>query len=214
LKNKFDICKYALLALVLLPLCVSCAKKAPTFSLPQDQRVGVVGFYQPVATVELLAGYLPDVVQPVDAAILARLDDDFERVLRDTTSRDYAGTEESYQCVKTVRESGAPSAFEFWLAVGQCLLVEVGLEPQLHAWQERLGGELGAEQPAAVVMDFFLLDVNNKLLLARSRFDETQKALSANILDIGKWMSRGGKWVSAGDLALEGMARAVRELGL
>ncbi|MDR2825905.1 MAG: hypothetical protein LBV76_03800, partial [Deltaproteobacteria bacterium] len=131
-----------------------------------------------------------------------------------TTSRDYVGIEKSYQCAKKASETKAASAFEFWLDVGKCMNVEVILVPQLQAWQERDGSNLGAEHPAAVVMDFFLLDVQHQVLLARSRFDETQKALTSNILDIGKYINRGGKWVSAEELAKEGMTKAVRELGL
>jgi hypothetical protein len=214
LKNKQSLCLTALFALVLLMSGAACTRSAVSFSLPQEQRVGIAGFYQPASTSELLAGYMPENFRTVDGKILVQLDSDFERILRDSTGREYAGTEKSRQCAKNALEAKNSSAFDFWLRVGQCLDVEAMLVPQLHAWQEREGGELGVMQPATVIMDFFLLDVKNRILLARSRFDETQQALTANLLDIGKYISRGGKWISAEELAIEGMVKAVRELGL
>jgi hypothetical protein len=212
LKNKQSIFTAALFALVLL--MPGCTRQTVSFSLPQDQRVGIAGFYQPASTGELLAGYMPEDIRTVDGKILAQLDIDFESILRGSTGREYVGPEQSYLCAKTLIKAQNSSAFEFWLTVGRCLEVEVMLVPQLHAWQEREGGELGVMQPAKVVMDFFLLDVTNKVLLARSRFDETQQALASNLLDIGKYISRGGKWISADELAREGMVKAVKELGL
>jgi hypothetical protein len=212
--KKSSLSVLALFALILLMSGAACTRKAVSFSLPQEQRIGIAGFYQPASTSELLAGYMPENTQTVDGKILAQLDGDFERILRDSTGREYAGAEKSYQCVKSSPASNNSPAFEFWLSVGRCMNVDVILVPQLHAWQEREGGELGVLQPATVVMDFFLLDVKNKILLARSRFDETQQALTSNLLDIGKYISRGGKWISAEELAVEGMVKAAGELGL
>jgi hypothetical protein len=214
LKNKLGLFSFALPVLVLLLACTACVRETISFHLEQGQRVGIAGFYQPASTSELLAGYVPEGASPVDSIILAQMDNDFAQILRASTDRKYVGIEKSYQCAKDTRSVRTDSAFDFWLTVGKCMDVDVIIVPQLQAWQERDGGELGAMRPAAVVMDFFLLDVKKQLLLARSRFDETQQALSANLLDIGKYITRGGKWISAEELAKEGITRAVRELGL
>lgn len=214
MKNKQGILRFALPALVLLLACAACVRDTVSFHLEQGQRVGIAGFYQPASTSELLAGYVPAGAGQVDGLILAQLDNDFAQILRSSTDRTYVGTEKSYQCAKDTRSVRTDSAFDFWLTVGKCMNVDVIIVPQLQAWQERDGGELGAMRPATVVMDFFLLDVKKQLLLARSRFDETQQALSSNLLDIGKYINRGGKWISAEELAREGITKAVRELGL
>jgi hypothetical protein len=191
-----------------------CSGPKPAFVPAASVVIGIGGFYQPTSTKELLAGYLPEQVERVDGKIFPQLDNDFEEMLRSGTSRDYVGSERSYQCIRQEQGKEHNSAFPFWVAVGKCMNVDLVIVPQVQAWQERLGGEMGVEQPAAVIMDFFLLDVKNQSLIARSRYDETQKALASNLLDMGKFIERGGKWVSAGELAREGMAKAVKELGL
>ena len=45
-------------------------------------------------------------------------------------------------------------------------------------------------------------------------FEETQQTLAANILDAKKFVSRNGRWLSAIELAQEGLKKGIAELGL
>ena len=92
--------------------------------------------------------------------------------------------------------------------------VDLLVVPQMLELRERAGGELGVEKPAKIVMDIFLVDVRNETLIGRSRFEETQTALTSNLLEADKFFKRGGKWISAAQLAREGMVKAVKELRL
>lgn len=205
---------FVLLATVTLLLAIGgCAKKRAGITPPPAVTIGIAGFYQPTSTNEMLAGYMPEGTPKVDSKIFPQLDSDFEDILRASTNRDYYGTDRSYKCIRDNRGNGQ-TAYAFWMSVGKCMNVDLLLVPQVHAWQERQGSEMGAELPAAVVMDFFLLDVKNQSLISRSRYDERQKALAQNILDMGKFIDRGGKWVTAHELAREGMKKAIKEMGL
>ena len=66
----------------------------------------------------------------------------------------------------------------------------------------------------AVTMDMYLVNINQERLISRYHFEETQESLTSNLLDLGKFVERSGKWLSARDLAAEGMRRGVKELGL
>lgn len=207
----------ALLACALLALSLGlggCAKQKPAFAPSSSVSIGIGGFYQPQNTRQLLAGYMPEEVDQVDQKIFPQLDHDFESMLREHTDRDYVGSATSYECMIKHRQGDYTSAFAFWMDVGKCMNVDLILVPQVQSWRERQGGDLGVEVPAAVTMDFFLLDVNNQALIARSRYDEAQAALASNLLNVGKFFSRGGKWVTAHELAQEGMIKAIKELGL
>jgi hypothetical protein len=92
--------------------------------------------------------------------------------------------------------------------------VDILVVPQMLEYRERDGGAIGAAEPAHIVMDIFVLDVRNEILISRSRFDETQSPLTSNLLEADKFFKRGGKWVTARDLAEEGMDKAIKELGL
>ena len=213
MKKRIIITIAMLAAVALLLAAGGCTKKRAGITPPPSVTIGIAGFYQPTSTAEMLAGYMPEGTPAVDSKIFPQLDSDFEDLLRSGTNRDYYGTDRSYQCIRDSRGS-ATAAFGFWMNVGKCMNVDLLLVPQVHAWQEREGGDMGAERPAAVVLDFFLLDVKNQSQLSRSRYDERQKALAQNILEVGKFIDRGGKWVTAHELAREGMKKAIKELGL
>ena len=51
-------------------------------------------------------------------------------------------------------------------------------------------------------------------LIKQFHFDETQQSLATNILDARKFVSRNGRWLSAMELAQEGLTKGLAELGL
>ena len=84
---------------------------------------------------------------------------------------------------------------------------------------------MGVTTPASVNMDIFLLDTRDAAartlpgggelpVVQRSHYAETQEALTSNLLGIGDFFKRKGKWVTAEDLCGEGMDKAILELGL
>lgn len=198
-----------LVLIALLCPLFGCAPKAPPLISDADLSVGVAPFTQPEATADLLAGYITDSAPRVPETVLHQLDNDFADLLAEMTKRDYVGMETARQCMQKQPKNSALTAFDYWLAVGRCMNVDLLMVPQIHAWQDRRDGD-----PAAVSMDIFLLDVQNRALLARSRYDEKQRALLDNLFDVGKFIERRGRWVGASTLAQEGMFKAIKEFGL
>ena len=70
----------------------------------------------------------------------------------------------------------------------------------------------GAKSPASVAFVVDLVDVRRGDVVWSARFDETQKSLSENIFAIGEVSQRGIGWLSADQLMLEGVKKAVNEL--
>lgn len=180
-----------------------------------DLSIGVAPFTQPLTAQDMLAGYQADGVAEVEMKTLFALDDAFAQVLALKTQRVYKGSNLGAECYQKVHQANKQqAALRTWAAVGRCMGVDILVVPQILEWRERDGGELGVATPAKVVMDIFILDVKNEALISRSRYDETQTALMGNLLEADKFVKRGGKWVTALDLAKEGMEKAVKELGL
>lgn len=196
-----------LTALFCLPS--ACSQKTSAFIPDAGMRVGRAPFTQPEATGDLLAGYLSDTTPRVPEKVFPQLDNDFADLLAEMTTRDYVGPDPARQCMQKQAKPAAMSAFDYWLGIGTCMDVDLLLVPQIHAWIEREDGN-----PAAVSMDIFLLDINNRAMLSRSRYDEKQRALLDNLFDVGKFIERGGRWVGAATLAKEGMFKAVKDFGL
>ena len=206
-----------LLAMLLACALFACTKPQQGPPLP-EVKLGATAFTQPLATADLLAGYVPENIPKVPAKVLPQLDDAFAGVLLHKTKRQVAGVDAYQECKDAKAPGQSPNsrgpALYRWAAVGACMKVDFLLVPQILEFHEREGGEAGVVTPAKVVMDVFLVDVKNKTLVSRSHFDEAQASLSDNLLDAGKFISRGGKWVTALDLAREGMEKAVKDLGL
>ncbi|HEX9444423.1 MAG TPA: hypothetical protein VGA73_09900, partial [Candidatus Binatia bacterium] len=66
--------------------------------------------------------------------------------------------------------------------------------------------------PASVAFVLEAWDVKRGDVIWTARFDETQKSLSENLLNIGQVASRGVRWVTAEELAQEGVKKAVAQL--
>lgn len=73
----------------------------------------------------------------------------------------------------------------------------------VYRFEERKGGNFAVEKPAGVGFHMHLME--GSVLGRVFVFDEDQQALSENVLKIGKFLRRGGKWITAEQLAEEGV---------
>ena len=208
-----------LFAIVLLAaLLFGCAKKATVPPLPKPEgTLAVSGFTSPKFTWELLAGYLPEEGKGVDADVLTARNESMLQVLGSHGVDDFIAPSVTRQCREiVVFEQGRQrvSAFEYWLGVGQCIPADYLLVPQVLYWRDRTPDSLGYKQPSSVVIDLYLIHVPEKRIVRRFHFDETQQPLSENLLEAQKFFDRKGRWVSALELAREGLEEGLTELGL
>jgi TolB-like protein len=96
--------------------------------------------------------------------------------------------------------------------LGQLVYADAVLSGRLLRFREREGEALGVKNPASVAFVLELWDVKTGDVLWSGRFDETQQALSENLLGLGQVASRGVKWLTAEELAREGVKKAVDQL--
>lgn len=205
----------ALAACLLLPACVN--RQAPRAASKVSGTLAVAAFTQPQFDWELLAGYIPDNTPLVDAKVLADLDERLGAALAANKKLAALPARLTRQCqeIAVFEQKGSrSSALKYWLEVGTCMGADAILVPQLIYLAERDGSEMSVRTPASVILDLFLVDVKGQTLAGRYHFDETQLSLTENLLDAGKFVKRGGKWITAAQLAGEGIAEGLTELGL
>ncbi|NJB67385.1 hypothetical protein GGQ74_001025 [Desulfobaculum xiamenense] len=179
--------------------------------------LAVAPFTQPLMDSELLAGFIPEEAVAVKPVVLGGLDAVLAEELGKGLAAQYQRPAEVRQCMQiqlSANDGKRRTALESWLEVGRCLGVDYLLVPQLMLWGERDGSEIAVRRPAAVILDLYLVDVKAEGLAARYHFDEAQLSLTENILDADKFVKRKGKWITATELAREGLARGVKEFGL
>jgi len=71
----------------------------------------------------------------------------------------------------------------------------------IYRFVERVGYNYSAESPASVAFGVHLLRAKDGRIVWSRHFDETQRALSDNLFEIGTFFKRGGKWVTAEEMA-------------
>jgi len=209
----------AALAVFLLTSLSACQKRtpqehAPTV-IPLEFRVGVAWFTQPTTTSELVTGQLPNNQGKINPSLLPDLDNILARTLSQESNRQYV-TLPAPQSTPSMlsHESGTPGALRTWIAIGRRADVDLLVVPQIINWQERDGGEAGVATGASIKVEFYLIDIPRERLFKRSVFEEQQVGLSDNLLTLGKFVKRKGRWVSAMELTQEGMIKAIKEFGL
>jgi hypothetical protein len=76
-------------------------------------------------------------------------------------------------------------------------------------YREREGGASGAFGPASVGFVLNLYSAPEALRVWSARFDETQQAVSANVVRAREYPGRGMRWLTAAELARWGIEHAI-----
>jgi len=77
----------------------------------------------------------------------------------------------------------------------------------VYKFEERKGGNFAVEKPASIGFHMHLMEDNT--VYRTYQFDESQQALSENLFNIGKFLRRGAKWITAEQLAEEGINKGL-----
>ena len=100
------------------------------------------------------------------------------------------------------------------MEVGKNLNSDSVLIGNISTFREREGGELGTSAPASVAFGVQLINPATGERLWEAYYAETQETLLQNVTKIGKFFKRKGKWVTANQLAKEGVIEVVDDLAI
>jgi hypothetical protein len=204
-------------AVALLVFSLGCKRKAPQSAAPVEATVAVAPFSNPRADFELLAGHLPEDAPAVSEGVPGKLDEVFTGVVAANAKARTLGPSKVAGCLRTEprEESGGRlGTLKYWQDIGRCVGSDYVVVPQVLAWREREGSAVGTTVSAAVIINFYLVDVKTGGVVKFFHFDEEQHALADNLLDAGKFFERKGRWLTAYELSAEGMRAALKEFGL
>ena len=160
----------------------------------------------------VLAVSIPeDRVLASDQAV-ATFNEELMKLLKTTTHRSYVFIPKAGGADPRERNG----ALAHWAKIGKDMGVDLLIVPQILDWRERAGSSAGVTTSAAVNMDFYLIDVREPggALVSRSHFKEKQVGLSDNLMNFDTFLKRGAKWLTAQELAMEGMQKMIKEFGL
>lgn len=186
------------------------------YLISPNYNVSVAPFTQPFNAGQLISGMLPEYQGRISEDELQSLDLDLREVLRSSTRRQYnfiIGSRLPDNYYKT-RSAVQPGGLGDWLQYGKKHEAQLLLVPQVLDWHERQGSQAGVTDSAHVRVEFFLLNIAEGQVMGRSVFEEKQTGLADNLLSFGDFLKRKGQWVSARELTVDGMRKAIKELGL
>ncbi len=192
------------LIVLCLALAVSCARRPrSTAEAPRvisaSYSISVAPFTQPTNASQLIVGRIPEDQGRIPGDMLLALDMKLREVLLTDTKRRYTfiARQNLPQNLTQFHSSEQPQALPLW-----------------QDWHQREGSRAGVTQSAHVRVEFFLLKVDDGTLMNRSIFEEKQVGLTENLLTVGSFFKRKGAWVTAEDLSVDGMRKAIKDLGL
>lgn len=213
--------KRSLLVLLALLLCLGVACQRRTAQVDNKINpqfvVAVAPFTVAADPWQLLSGYLPENTVPPKADALDDLDAIMAKSLKITPERNIIIGNKMASCLEGARkpeEFNRMATLKYWQDVGKCAQAQYLLVPIAVHWKERQGSAAGSTSPAWVILDIYLVNVKNGGVVNHFHYDYQQKALTDNILEADKFFKRKGQWVTAADLAAEGIDKALKEFGL
>ena len=219
MKNRFLWILCALLSL--LVLTGGCNRKpASTADVPRSlshqYKIAVAPFTQPRDISQLIRGQLPQPQALAARDVLIAQDRQLRDVLYTTTKRsyDFLPRTRPLPDLKRFHTSERPQALPLWVEYARKTSADILFIPQVLTWRDRQGSAAGVTEPAHVRLEFFLLNIKEGNIIGHSVYEVEQQGLTENLLNVGDFFKRQGKWVTAEELAREAMIKAVKDLNL
>lgn len=99
---------------------------------------------------------------------------------------------------------------DLYVKAGKQAGADAVLIGHIFRFQERQGNRASVVSPASVAFDLHLIDVSSGNIIWTANFDQTQRPLSDNLLELGSFIKRGASWVTAEELAQGGLETVLR----
>jgi len=101
------------------------------------------------------------------------------------------------------------SELDRYVRLGKQKGVDAVLVGHIFRYTERLGNRYSIQSPASVAFDLHLIRIRDEQIVWLGHFDETQQALTDNLLKADSFFKRGGTWITADELAFSGLEDVV-----
>jgi hypothetical protein len=92
--------------------------------------------------------------------------------------------------------------------LGKALSADAVLAGFVYRFRDRVGTAYGVDSPASVAFDLHLIEIPGGRVAWSASADDTQLSLSEDLFQVGKFIERRGKWVTAPDMARQALDAA------
>ncbi len=110
------------------------------------------------------------------------------------------------------RSQGTLSERELIIKTGQALGVDAVIVGHIYRFRERVGNQYSVDSPASVSFDMHQIRVSDGRVVWSGHFEETQRSLSENLFQLGTFIQRKARWITAREMATSGLENIIRTL--
>jgi len=100
---------------------------------------------------------------------------------------------------------GELSELRLLLESGRALKADAVVFGRVYRFAERQGTVFAADRPASVAFDVLMVSTDDGRLLWEGHFNETQRPLTDNLLNIDSFFKQKGRWLTVRELAEVGL---------
>lgn len=120
---------------------------------------------------------------------------------------------EAVAVMDALKSAGAyqQSPLKMLAQTGRMLNADMVIQGYLYRFKDRVGADYSAESAASVAFDVYLIDCVGQKLVWSGYFDQTQQALTDDLRYIGTFFRRGGRWITAEEMATTAMEDMFKE---
>lgn len=142
-----------------------------------------------------------------------RLTDELiDRLEKQTNWRIITGSREMALAAETgPKSTQMTTERQLLLNIGRTVQADAVLSGYIYRYQERMGSQMAAERPASVAFSLHLIRTADGADVWSGYVDETQQALSENLLNMAAFWRRKGRWVSADEMADAGLDELIQK---
>jgi len=133
--------------------------------------------------------------------------------LQQQTALQTVPSRDAYAVMNAVKSAGdsQQSALKILAKTGRMLKADMVIQGYLYRFEDRVGADYSAESAASVAFDVYLIDCVEQKLVWSGYFDQTQQALTDDLRHIGSFFRRGGRWITAEEMAITAMDDMFKE---
>jgi hypothetical protein len=133
--------------------------------------------------------------------------------LQQQTALQTVPSRDAYAVMDAVKSAGdsQQSALKILAKTGRMLKADMVIQGYLYRFEDRVGADYSAESAASVAFDVYLIDCVEQKLVWSGYFDQTQQALLEDLRFIGTFFRRGGRWITAEEMATTAMDDMFKE---
>ena len=154
----------------------------------------------------MTTGYVPDSAGPfLTSQLVSQMEKDQAYTILSSD-----GSLDMLSGMMSGPDNAAASYLNLYINTGKRAGADAVLIGHIFRFQERKGNRASVESPASVAFDLHLIHVDSGRIVWTGNFDQTQRPLSENLLELGSFIKRGASWVTAEELALGGLEDILR----